>query len=91
MSFWESLFGQRRPSSREVAKERLQLVLIHDRVNISPQLLQTMKDELIKVISKYVEIDHEGVRVDLTQSRRSSRLKADIPIVRSRTSAARRS
>ena len=70
------------PSSREVARERLQLVLVHDRTQISPQLLETLKDELIAVISKYVAIDTEGVDITFTQSRRESRLQADIPLQR---------
>jgi cell division topological specificity factor len=84
MGFLGSLFGQSRPTSREIAKSRLQLVLVHDRVNLSPQLLQLLKDELIAVISKYVEIDVNGVEVGLSQSKRQSRLTADIPVVAGR-------
>jgi len=81
MGFLDRLFGSREPSSRQVAKDRLQLVLVHDRLNISPGMLDTMKDEMIKVISKYVEIDADGVEVTFTQSRRESRLVADIPVM----------
>ena len=81
MGFLDGLFGRRQPTSREVAKERLQLVLVHDRIKISPALLDRMKDELISVISRYVEIDAAGVEVTFTQSRRESRLVADIPVV----------
>ena len=49
--------GRKEPASRDVAKQRLQLVLVHDRANISPGLLETLKDEIIDVISKRVEID----------------------------------
>ena len=75
------LFARPQPTSREIAKNRLQLVLVHDRVNLSPQVLQMLKDELIDVISKYVEIDVDGTEVTFTQSKRQSRLTADIPIV----------
>ena len=81
MGFWDSLFGRHQPSSSEIAKERLQLVLVHDRIKISPAMLDKMKDELITVISRYVEIEPDGVEVTFTQSRRESRLVADIPIV----------
>lgn len=81
MGFLDRLLGRGQPSSRQVAKDRLQLVLVHDRINISPVLLGTMKDELITVISRYVEIDADGVEVTFTQSRRESRLVADIPIM----------
>jgi cell division topological specificity factor len=68
------------PSSRQVAKERLQLVLVHDRTQISPALMQTLKDEIIAVISKHVPIDREAVDISFTQNRRESRLQADIPL-----------
>lgn len=81
MGFWDRLLGRREPTSREIAKERLQLVLVHDRIKISPALLDKMKDELITVISRYVEIEADGVEVTFTQGRRESRLVADIPVV----------
>jgi cell division topological specificity factor len=84
MGILDRLFGQREPSSREVAKERLQLVLAYDRVKISPELLQTLKNELITVISKHVEIDREGVEVTFSQGKRRSRLIADIPLLGTR-------
>ncbi len=80
MGFLDRIFGRRQPTSRQIAKERLQLVLVHDRVKISPAMLDKMKDELIAVISRYVEIEPEGVEVNLTQSRRESRLVANIPL-----------
>jgi len=81
MGFWERLFGRRTPTSREIARERLQLVLVHDRIKISPATLDKMKDELITVISRYVEIEADGVQVTFTQGRRESRLVADIPVL----------
>jgi cell division topological specificity factor len=91
MGFLNRVFGRREPSSSEIAKERLQLVLVHDRIKISPATLEKMKDELITVISRYVEIEADGVEVTFTQSRRESRLVADIPVVgparRSKTTA----
>jgi cell division topological specificity factor len=81
MGFLENLFGRDRRTSRDIAKERLQLVLVHDRIKISPAVLDRMKDEMISVISRYVEIEPDGVEVTFTQSRRESRLVADIPVV----------
>lgn len=80
MQFLQFFRRNKSPSSREVAKERLQLVLVHDRTQISPALMQTLKDEIIAVISKHVPIDHEGVDITFTQNRRESRLQADIPL-----------
>lgn len=84
MGILNRLFGPRQPSSREIAKERLQLVLAYDRVKISPELLQILKNELIAVISRYVEIDRDGVEVTFSQGKRHSRLIADIPLLDSR-------
>lgn len=81
MGFLDRFFGSREPSSRDIAKERLQLVLVHDRIKISPAMLERMKDELITVISRYVEIDADGVEVTFTQTKRASRLVANIPVV----------
>jgi cell division topological specificity factor len=84
MKILDRLFGQRKPSSRDIAKERLQLVLAYDRIKISPELLQILKNELITVISKHVEIDREGVEVTFSQGKRRSRLIADIPLLGTR-------
>ena len=84
MRILDRLFGQRRPSSRDIAKERLQLVLAYDRIKVSPELLDILKNELITVISKHVEIDHEGVEVTFSQGKRRNRLIADIPLLGAR-------
>ena len=82
MKFFERLLGRReKVSSGKVAKERLRLVLAHDRSNISPALLDTLKDEIITVISRHVEIDPKGVEVTFFQSARETRLVADIPLM----------
>jgi cell division topological specificity factor len=81
MGFLDRLLGRREPTSRDIAKERLQLVLVHDRIKLSPALLDKMKDEMITVISRYVEIDASSVEVNFSQSKRESRLVVDIPVV----------
>lgn len=68
------------PSSREAAKQRLQLVLVHDRNQIEPGMLELIKDEIIAVISKHIDIDRAGVQVNFTEGERESKLVADIPL-----------
>lgn len=68
------------PSSREAAKQRLQLVLVHDRNQIEPGMLEIIKDEIIAVISQHVDIDRTNVQVNFTESERESKLVADIPL-----------
>ncbi|HNT23378.1 MAG TPA: cell division topological specificity factor MinE [Anaerolineales bacterium] len=77
--FLERVFGRDRKSANQ-AKERLKLVLIHDRTDMSPGTLSSLKDELIQVISRYVEIDPEAVRIEMEQEGREQRLVADIPL-----------
>ncbi len=76
----KKLLGKEEVNSKDVAKERLQLVLIHDRIGVSKDVLQDMEDELIAVISKYLEIDEEGLEMDLQQEDDSMALVANIPV-----------
>ncbi|GIK41213.1 MAG: cell division topological specificity factor MinE [Anaerolineae bacterium] len=84
MNLLNRLLGRGEPTSREIAKDRLRLVLVQDRVNLSAEKMNELKDELIKVISKYVEIDRDGIEIALTQTARQSRLTANIPVVGAR-------
>ncbi|MCX8061910.1 MAG: cell division topological specificity factor MinE [Anaerolineales bacterium] len=77
----------RSSSSASQAKERMKLVLVHDRTNLSSKVLEQLKDELIGVISRHVEIDEQAVRIEISQQGREQRLIADIPL---RTVARRR-
>jgi cell division topological specificity factor len=78
-AFIDRLLGRDRKSANQ-AKERLKLVLIHDRTDLAPGVLDTLKDELITVISRYVEIDPNAVRIEMAQEGREQRLVADIPL-----------
>ncbi|MGH2524830.1 MAG: cell division topological specificity factor MinE [Anaerolineales bacterium] len=80
-NFFERLLGRGPAASAQTAKERLQLVLIHDRTDISPAVMDILKDEIITVISRHVDINREGVEINLTQTQRESRLVADIPLL----------
>ncbi len=80
MSFLDRV-GLSRRRSADSAKERLQLVLIHDRSGLSPGMLAALKDEIIDVISRHIEIDSAAVEVNLTKERDQQRLVADIPLI----------
>ena len=75
----DRILGRDRSSASQ-AKERLQLVLIHDRTDLAPGTMDALKDEIIGVISKYVDIDPSLVTIEMTQDGREQRLVADIPI-----------
>jgi cell division topological specificity factor len=70
----------KRKTSAASAKERLQLVLVHDRTDLSSVQLESLKDDLIKAISQYVDIDPSAVQIGLERDGRSQRLVADIPL-----------
>lgn len=55
----------RRKKSSSTAKDRLKLVLIHDRANCNTELIEMMKAEIIQVINRYMEIDEEGLEINL--------------------------
>jgi cell division topological specificity factor len=78
-SFFNRLLG-RENKSAHMAKERMKLVLIHDRTDLSPSAMDALKDELIAVISRHVEIDPSAVRIEMAQEGREQRLIADIPL-----------
>ncbi len=61
------------------AKERLQLILIHDRINLPPERLEAMKAEILQVISKYVSVDSNNVDIALKNRERTPAIVADIP------------
>jgi len=77
MNVFARLFGKKQLTSSAVAKERLQLVLIHDRVKLSPEILQRIRDDLVAVMSKYLDIDRDGLQITLTQNKR---LIVDMPV-----------
>lgn len=84
--FLSRLFGrdpaEAGKASKEAAKERLRLVLVHDRAACSPELLATLKVELIAAISKYLDIDEANLVVNFDRSGDSVALVASIPVRR---------
>ncbi|MDD4159870.1 MAG: cell division topological specificity factor MinE [Synergistaceae bacterium] len=66
--------------SKEAAKERLQLVLIHDRNDIAPEKLEALKIDMVKLLKKYLDIDENGIDMNLERRNRSVALVANIPI-----------
>lgn len=66
--------------SASIAKNRLKLVLVNDRVKISPQQMDKLKQDLIEAISRYVDIDKEQLEVCLTRKEKSTSLIVNIPV-----------
>ena len=83
MGFFKSL--NNKPTPKEVAKDRLKLILIHDRGEIAPNIIEKIREEILEVISKYIDIEVEDVeisvsRTDDEEGSNTSALIANIPI-----------
>tara|TARA_Y100001968_G_C18864062_1_gene483998 strand:- start:173 stop:514 length:342 start_codon:yes stop_codon:yes gene_type:complete len=76
---------RRQPASASTARERLQLVLAHDRSDLSSDLLDQMRKEILEVVAKYVEIDMNEGAVSLETEDRMTALVANLPIKRTLT------
>ena len=79
-SFINRITGRKRKSAYQ-AKERLQLVLTHDRTNLTMDVIETMKDEIIDVISRHISIDAKTVKIEFNRDGRRQHLIADIPVL----------
>ena len=76
-----SLFHKK--SSRQVAKDRLKILLISDRVNCSPEMMELIKNDIAHVISKYMKIDTASMDIQGVTGRNTKMpvLYANIPIL----------
>ena len=83
MGFFRSLNSK--PTPKEVAKDRLKLILIHDRGEIAPEIVEKIREEILAVISKYIDIQVDDVEISVNKSddeegENTSALIANIPI-----------
>lgn len=73
-------FGERK--SGEVAKKRMQIVLLHDRLSIAPEVLEEIKNEILKILSRYMEIDDRTIKVTIEQCEHYAALVSNVHVKR---------
>ena len=82
-SFLDRLFRRTKKGSGSIAKDRLRFVLQHDRINLSPERMEEMKQDILAVIVKYLVIDQDRVEIALEQrDPNHSKLIAEFPFVK---------
>ena len=74
------IFGKQEKSTQQIAHDRLKVVLIHDRASISPEVMDKLRDDIIRVISNYMEIDKKDMEINLANDDDSVALVANIPV-----------
>jgi cell division topological specificity factor len=82
MGVFEFMVGRKKPTPGEMAKERLKVVLVHDRLKVNPEVLEMIRAEVLSVISKRLEVDEQQMQVLLTREGGADKLHTDVPIRR---------
>ncbi|MFW5873407.1 MAG: cell division topological specificity factor MinE [Bacillota bacterium] len=66
--------------SKNIAKERLQFILVQDRIKLSPQQMEEMKSELLEVIKKYIDVDDNEIEMDISREEEMMAMIANFPL-----------
>ncbi|MFW6001073.1 MAG: cell division topological specificity factor MinE [Halanaerobium sp.] len=77
---WLGLKSDDDKSSKNVAKERLQFVLVQDRIKLTPDEMDSMREELIEVLSKYIDVDSQKIEMDVKREEEMTALVANFPL-----------
>ncbi len=82
MSVFGFMNGRKKLTPGEMARERLKVVLVHDRIKLNPELLELIRADLLTAISRRLEIDEQNVEIALAHEDRWDKLYANMPIKR---------
>lgn len=84
LGFFRQTDTQEVESAKETACNRLKVVLMQDRTNLTPELMERMRKEMIELLSKYVEMDKEALELELANDGDQVALMLSIPVIRAR-------
>ena len=84
MGVFAFMNGRKKPTPGELAKERLKVVLVQDRIKLNPELLELIRADLLTAISRRLEVDEQNVEISLAREDRWDKLYANVPIKRQR-------
>jgi cell division topological specificity factor len=86
MGFLDTLLGRsttrRAPSSANVAKQRLVDVLVQDHVKITPEVMDAIRNDILKILSKHLDVDADKLQINLTRTERGDNFTANVPVRR---------
>ncbi len=82
MGVFAFMNGRKKPTPGELAKERLKVVLVQDRIKLNPELLEMIRADLLAAISRRLEVDEQNVEISLAREDRWDKLYANVPIKR---------
>lgn len=82
MGFLSNLFN--RTKSKDRAKQRLQIVLMHDRSAIAPEVMESIRQDILDVISRYMDVDNPNIDIDLKNDENVVALEVSVPVLRVR-------
>ncbi len=84
LGFFRQTETEQTESSKDTACNRLRVVLMQDRTNLTPELMERMRKEMVELLSKYVEMDKEALELNLEQDGDQVALMLSIPVIRAK-------
>ncbi len=86
MGVFEFMIGRKKQTPGELAKERLKVVLVHDRLKVNPEVLEMIKAELLSAISRRLDVDEQNMQISLARESGWDTIQAHVPIKRQKVS-----
>ena len=71
---------KKQKGSKNIAKERLQFILVQDRIKLSPAEMDSLQEELLEVIGKYIDVEDREIEMEINREEEMMALTANFPI-----------